>query len=311
MSGTHSSDARGGSSRRAAITGALAAGASLVVVLVVAMLAGGSTADPGRVSSRPIDPNTLLDLTLAVMVIYSVVVVVLLVVGLFSERSKGQSEPGPKWASMILGMFLMGGILWLAFRHRREPTEVVLDPVDIVFEPPPTTEAVPVEHVPMSGWVWLVAFGLVALAGAAVWWVLRGTHLTPPGVLDAEEERRATQRSLADLLDTAIDDLRDHPDPRQAVLATFARLEEGLEAVGVRRERADTPLRYLERVLRHVEVSAPAVERLTEAYEEAHYSSHHISREAQLAAVEALVQVRDELRGMSRRLLRTMAGDPS
>jgi hypothetical protein len=300
------------SSRRTGLIGVAAGAASLVLVLIVALLAAGSTGDQARVSSRPIDPNTLLDLLLAVMVVYSVVVFVLLIVGLVrGGRGGGGSAPPPRWASMILGMFLMGGVIWLAFSRRSGDRSVVLEPIDIVFDAPETTEALPVEQVSTSSWVWFVAIGLALVAAGIAWWTLRGTNRGAPGVLDPDDELRQHQHSLADLLDTAIDDLRRHPDPREAVIATFARLELGLESVGVRRQVADTPLRFVQRVLEQVEVSASAVERLTEAYEEAHYSAHEITRDTQLAAVDALVQVRNELRHMSRRATRAaLHGSP-
>jgi hypothetical protein len=294
-------------SRRTGATGVLVTVLSLVFVVVVAVLAGGSSGDATRLSVPELAGDTLLDIVFAVAVVYSLVVVVLLVVALFGERGGPGSSPAPKWASMILGMALMGALLWFAFQGRSDtsfeiaPAEMELTPVE-TMEPsssPPVAD-------PPPGWVWLVAIGLVAAAAATVAWTVRGARRPPPGVADPDEALRRDQRSMADLLDDAIDDLRHHPDPRAAVIAAFARLEAGLAVVGIPREVADTPLGYLQRVLAHVEVSAPAVERLTESYEEAKYSLHEVTRSTQLGAADALVEVRDELRVLGRRDLRTV-----
>ena len=114
---------------------------------------------------------------------------------------------------------------------------------------------------------------------------------------DHEEQVRSEQRSrLVGLLDEAIDALRSHPDPREAVVSAWVRLEGAFAVAGVERELADTPLRYLGRALRTVDASAPAVERLTGSFEAALFSTHPIGPETQAAAVDALVSVRDELR---------------
>lgn len=287
---------------RRLLTGAVAGAAALAAVVLVGVLAAGSSDDGARLSARPIDPTTLLDILFAVMLAYSVVVTVVLVVALVRSRSgDGPSGPGPRWLAMIQGMFLMGFVMWLWLSRRPDREPVELEPIEIVFEP--STPSVPsgVEPGSSPSWVWMLALALVVAAGLVGWWTTRRLRHEPPPVPGGGDD--AQLESVIDLFDTAIDDLRTHPDPRAAVIATFARLQAGLAGLGIRRELADTPGRYLRRVLEHVEVSAPAAERLTDAYERAHYSQHTIDRETQLAAVDALVAVRDELRASSRRRL--------
>jgi hypothetical protein len=289
--------------RRAGPIGLAVAALSLVVVAAVAVLAGGSRGDDARFGVPEVANDTLLDVAFAAAIIYGLVLMALLGKALFNERAGEETGRAPRWLFMIIGMAQMGAVMWFAFQGR-PPTTVELDPIDIDLSVPetvtPSTPVVPAD--PPSAWVWLVAVLLVAAAAGIVWWTWRGVRRPAPDVLDAEERLRQEQRSVADLLDEAIDDLRRHPDPRIAVIAAFARFEAGLAVVGIRREVADTPLGYLQRVLDHVEVSAPAVARLTEAYEEAKYSQHEITRRTQLAAVDALVEVRDELRVLTRRV---------
>ena len=288
--------------RRRTLIGLAVAALSLAVVAGVAVLAGGARGDDTRFGVPEVVNDTVLDVAFAAAIIYGLVLMALLGKALFDERAGEETGRAPRWLFMIIGMAQMGAVMWFAFQGRA-PTTVEIEPIDIDFSNPetvaPSVPAVPAD--PPSAWVWLVAVLLVAAAMGIVWWTWRGVRRPAPDVLDAEERLRQEQRSVADLLDEAIDDLRRHPDPRTAVIVAFARFEAGLAVVGIRREVADTPLGYLQRVLDHVEVSAPAVARLTEAYEEAKYSQHEITRRTQLAAVDALVEVRDELRVLTRR----------
>jgi hypothetical protein len=102
---------------------------------------------------------------------------------------------------------------------------------------------------------------------------------------------------LSTLLDESLDDLRAERDPRKAVIATYARMERVLSGFGFPRDAAEAPREYLGRVLRDLlEASADAVSRLTALFERAKFSQHSIDPGMKNDAIDALVEMRDELR---------------
>lgn len=103
---------------------------------------------------------------------------------------------------------------------------------------------------------------------------------------------------LSSLLDESLDDLRAERDPRRAVIATYARMERTLAGFGFPRAAAEAPREYLGRVLRDLlEASAEAVSKLTALFERAKFSAHEIDPGMKNDAIDALVEMRDELRG--------------
>jgi hypothetical protein len=102
---------------------------------------------------------------------------------------------------------------------------------------------------------------------------------------------------LSTLLDESLDDLRAERDPRKAVIATYARMERVLAGFGFPRADAEAPREFLGRVLRDLlEASADAVSRLTALFERAKFSQHSIDPGMKSEAIDALVEMRDELR---------------
>jgi hypothetical protein len=108
---------------------------------------------------------------------------------------------------------------------------------------------------------------------------------------------RSGAEQLAAALDESLDDLRDEPDLRRAIVAAYARMEATLGAAGFPRRPAEAPLEYLERVLLSLDTSAAAVRRLTDLFEWARFSHHEPEAYMRDEAIQALADVRDELRG--------------
>ena len=135
-----------------------------------------------------------------------------------------------------------------------------------------------------SGW-WWAAGGAALLSLAATVVLLRpGAHLT--------DERAARKRlgEAAAALDDAALRLREARDPRGAILAAYARMEEVLGAVGLARAPSEAPREYLSRVEPRADAVDPA-RRLTELYELARFADVPVTepmRRAALAAVEDL-----------------------
>jgi hypothetical protein len=140
-----------------------------------------------------------------------------------------------------------------------------------------------------SGPTWWEIAGLAAAAGLA----LLAAQFTRRQRAVTDEDAPAGH--LVALLDDSLEDLRRDPDPRRAVIATYARMERGLAACGVNRDPADTPLEYLSHILAAHRVSELAASRLTELFEQAKFSDHVIDEEIRREAIAALEAVKAEL----------------
>jgi hypothetical protein len=129
----------------------------------------------------------------------------------------------------------------------------------------------------------LAAAGVAAFAGRA----------TKPL---KEWRYRTTHEDIALALDESLDDLRNDPDIRRAIIAAYARMERALAVSGLPRRPSEAPDEYLARTLRELDASAPAVTRLTDLFKWAKFSHHEPDAVMRDDAIAALEAVRDELR---------------
>ena len=139
--------------------------------------------------------------------------------------------------------------------------------------------------------VWPLAAGIGAVLAAAVIVAVVISRRRRAGLATSEE-------ALADLkhaLGEAIDDLRLEPDPRRAVVAAYARMEQALSAYGLPRRPAEAPYEYLGRVAKELEAE-DSVADLTELFELAKFSEHQVDEAMRGQAIAALSAVRDEVR---------------
>ncbi len=139
--------------------------------------------------------------------------------------------------------------------------------------------------------VWSLAIGLAALIVAVI---------VAAVIADRWRDRRGrrTPEQLEELgraLDEAIDDLRRDPDPRRAVIAAYARMEQALTSYGFPRRPSEAPYEYLHRVARELEAEGP-VAALTELFEVAKFSEHAVDETMRGRAIDALTAVRAEVR---------------
>ena len=111
-------------------------------------------------------------------------------------------------------------------------------------------------------------------------------------------QEAALAAALDEVLADSLDDLRGERDPRQAVIRTYARMEQTFAAYGVPREESETPQEYVERVLDQLRVSAYSVRRLAQLYGRAKFSVHEIDGRMKDDAIEALAGLRAELEHM-------------
>jgi membrane protease YdiL (CAAX protease family) len=143
---------------------------------------------------------------------------------------------------------------------------------------------------------WPIAAGIFAL--------ILGVSLT---ALIASKRRRdklvrevTLHQELMSLLDDTLDDLRAESDPRRAVIAAYARMEKILGAHGYARRPSEAPGEYLSRVLVDLRITEEATSKLTSLFERAKFSEHAIGPEAKEEAIDALVELREQLRVIDR-----------
>jgi hypothetical protein len=262
---------------------ALAAGCLLFVVLAGAVLAA-STASGGGDAARVRAPN--LSLLVGLVSIGVLVVGTVVLVSLVRTLQRGKLVDRHKTVRDLVCLLILIVLLVVLFR--------VLPPERAdggSAEADSAAESDEGELPEGSGidWVTLVLVGGVAAAIGWRAWRTRGVAGAP----DADPEPLAA--AVADVLDDVIERLRNEPDPRRAVVAAYARMEDVFARHGLPRRPSETPLEFLARALDAVTEPEPA-RRLTDLFELAMFSTRPFDRAGQDEAVDALVAVRDDLR---------------
>jgi hypothetical protein len=272
--------------------------AVLALVTVVAIAATGSTPHGSDRSRAPSD--TLLDALFTLCLVAAAAGGVLLVYGLTQRKAIAQELASGRHRRASLGA-LVAFVLVLAVVVRIARYLNLRPTVRGAEEEPPvdTGQRVPTTpgHTkPIADYEpaisWLVVAVVVALALAAVCAYVISVRRSRTAA-DASEEL-AEQLALA--LDEALDDLRAEADPRRAIVAAYARMERVLAASGVPRHNAETADEYLGRVLRELAPGSNAVACLTDLFTQAKFSHHDVDATMKEDAIQALEQVRDELR---------------
>ena len=92
-------------------------------------------------------------------------------------------------------------------------------------------------------------------------------------------------------------ELRLHADPRQAIIACYARLEHLLEDHGMPAWRHLTPQEYMGATLKGLDLPLDAFTGLIQLFELARYSLHALDATARSAAIAHLEQLSAHLQG--------------
>ena len=191
---------------------------------------------------------------------------------------------------LIFGFVIIGGRALL--QYDRQPANEQGSNAALAQQGQPDQ---PVPEDPAEGTarvVWPLAVGLAALIVATI---------VVAVVVDRRRRRSDAAhtpeqlKELGDALDEAIDDLRRDPDPRRAVIAAYARMEQALTLYGFPRRPSEAPYEYLHRVARELEAEQP-VAALTELFEVAKFSEHSVDETMRGRAIDALTAVRQEVR---------------
>jgi hypothetical protein len=109
-----------------------------------------------------------------------------------------------------------------------------------------------------------------------------------PSSTAAEDDPDAARRAVH----AALEPLRDPADPRAAVIAAYARMEQVLTERALGRRTPEAPREYLARVLREQGVPVQSLTTLTALFEEARFSLHPIPHSAPRRALSELENAR-------------------
>jgi hypothetical protein len=151
------------------------------------------------------------------------------------------------------------------------------------------TQPAPKEYEPHFQWfpVFIIGSLVVGIGGAMAFMALRRRR--------DEVEEAPARETLAEVLSETLDDLRNEPDPRKAVIGAYAKMERTLAARGFPKHEAEAPLEYLGRILGIVEGSGHSARRLTRLFERARFSPHDVDQKMKDDAIESLVGLRAQL----------------
>lgn len=92
----------------------------------------------------------------------------------------------------------------------------------------------------------------------------------------------------AEAFGESIDAMLTDPDPRTGIIGAYAKLLEGLDRAGLPRRPEEAPLEHLHRCLATLEVPPGPLERLTELFVLARFSTHRMHEGHRLDALDAL-----------------------
>jgi Domain of unknown function (DUF4129) len=269
---------------------------------VTALLVLAGIASHGRPLSggRGRGPTaTFFDYVATTLVLFALAMLAVVLWAIFSERT-GAARPRRGRPHLVSTLVMLAAALAfsaLISRHSFLERFGALDRQAHKNQARQTRKPLPAEPAatrnPRLRWD-EIAIVIALLAGTAVVLVARRrTKPQRPWRFGREEEV-----SLA--IDESIDDLRNDPDLRRAIIAAYARMEHALARVGLGRHPAEAPFEYVERALRTLDTSAEAIRRLTGLFEWAKFSQHEPEPEMRDEAIDALVAVRDELRAPDR-----------
>lgn len=187
----------------------------------------------------------------------------------------------------------------------RPQSTLDLSPVEGTPAPPtvtPTQPAAEQQPVPDSSvdlhldWLLLVVVcALLVVIGLAVRWLMSRE--------DDEESSNEAQDALDTLVEaTACPSAWQHAqgDPRNAVVACWVALEDGVSRAGLERSPAETSLDLATRVLTRWQVDPTAVAELAELYREARFSRHPVTEQQRDQAVAILDRINGDLRAAAR-----------
>jgi len=204
-----------------------------------------------------------------------------------------QTHWAVKLAILVLALAMaagaVAGVLWLTPGSSRAPAQATSPggPSTQVAKPAQGSFATGPSPIP----IWALGAGAFGALGLTVW-VLG----TPSRRVHRRAEVARTEASTQDIaLNRAIEILTDEPDPRRAVIAAYAAMEQLLARAGAARHPAEAPLEYVARNPLLQSTGRAAARRLSELFEAAKFSLHAVDESTRTRALFALQMIRSEL----------------
>lgn len=216
-------------------------------------------------------------------------------------------ETKPPWYARLLTLISMISILAAIFWLMRQgsPLQEVLQQWRQEFAAWRAAPREPILQVgsPMAGYtlfmVVLVVYGGIAALGL---WMLFDHRFASPNAPEAETpEARRLRHAVA----AGLRALREHDEPRHAIIACYARLEHLLEDYGMPADAALTPQEYMGSALRGLDVPEAALAGLVGLFEQARYSLHPLDETDKEMAAAYLETIKAHLEGESPLATRT------
>lgn len=284
-------------------------GAVVYLSGLVSTLEFGDAHQPGMLL-LPILPTPLY-LVMAVIILGGVSITVLATLRQRRRRMILQEPPAnatlkSPWhilvSTLATWLLLLAGAVWF-LRHGDQLQslwERFRTEVGLAQEMLETGTHALVQHVhsPTTGYAMfllvVVVYGGLGILG--LWMLCEGRGLLRFQADEESGQARQVQRAVA----AGLRELRTHTDPRQAIIACYARLEHLLEEYGVPASPYLTPQEYMGRTLRDLDLPAEAFAGLVGLFELARYSLHPVDDTARSLALEHLTRLNAHLEGNMR-----------
>jgi hypothetical protein len=269
----------------------------LAVALLLALAGIASHGRPLAGSGRGAGPTaTFFDYVATTLVIVAIVMLGIVVYAFAGQTLQRAAPPRGRWhlVTAMISFLAALAIIWVLVHtgfiqrvrdfqkrlaQRQQPGQVQ------------GREAKPGSNVrdPHLRWDELGIFMVLIAGTAVVLYAGRKTKRAPkPWLFGRRQEVSAA-------IDESIDDLRNDPNLRRAIVAAYARMEQALGRSGLPRDPAEAPFEYIERALQSLDTSAESARRLTALFERAKFSHHEPEPGMRDEAIDALLAVRDEL----------------
>jgi len=280
-------------SGRLALIGVVAVLLAVVAWAVTGVRTGGASG-----SARTMSPGMSGTLNAVVAAAWGAAVVVLIVMGRrLRRRLEDDAEgleprpPKPWWVSVVAWLIVAAVFLipLLTFRNGRD-REPQLTPTPTAAPGSDQTGGSTEERRP-SSWVIVGFIAGAAAAGAALAFAARR-----PGSIEGNREPLPELlRHVVGVVDDSISDIEHDPDPRQAIIRAYARMEAVLTRGGIPRRPSDTPLEYIDGALRTLAIPAAPARSLTDLFEIARFSDRSIDASMKRRAIDCLLDIRSAL----------------